>query len=135
MALKTLLVAFSTTREIDGEEKRVRFKAKSVVELTEAEVEQLEALTKATGKLHFRDPIKEGGKAVADEPEIVDVPDFAGQDVALDKKSVDQLKAYLDFYSVDYTGKTSKADLLAAAKAHEAGQTDNKAGGDPDSGL
>ena len=135
MALKTLLVAFSTTREIDGEEKRVRFKAKSVVDLTESEIEQLEALTKATGKLHFREPIKEGGKAVADEPEVVDVPDFAGQDVAMDKKSVDQLKAYLDFHSQSYDAKATKADLLALAKKHEAGQTDDKSGGADDSGL
>lgn len=129
--LKLLLVAFSTTRIIDDVEKRVRFDAKKVVELTDEELETLDALTKATGKLHYRDPISEGGaKVVASEPEVVNVADYAGQDVAMDDKSVDQLKAYLTFHSVEFKGNAAKADLLAAAKAHEAG-----AGDDPDAGL
>ena len=130
MALKTLLVAFSTVRKIDGEDKRVRFKSGSVAELTAAEIEQLEALTKATGKLHFRDPVNEGGKARADEPEIVEVKDFPGQDVAIANKSVDQLKAYLTFYSVEFKGNASKADLVELATKQEAGQGSNKAPGD-----
>lgn len=130
MALKTLLVAFSTVRKIDGEDKRVRFKAKSVVDLTDSELTQLEALTKATGKLHFRDPVNEGGKPTPDEPEIVEVPDYAGQDVAMELKSVDQLKAYLTFHSVEFKGNASKADLLEAAKKQEAGQpADDQDGG------
>lgn len=129
MALMTLLVALSTVREINGTEQRVRFKSGSVVDLTDEEVEMLDGLTKATGKLHYRTPVKEGGVAVADEPEVVDVPDFAGQDVAISQKSVEQLKAYLDFHGVDYEAKASKSDLLAAAKKHEAG------GDDGDSGL
>lgn len=130
--LKLLLVAFSTTRIIDDVERRVRFDAKKVVELTDEELETLDTLTKATGKLHYRDPISEGGaKVVASEPEVVDVPDYAGQDVAMDEKSVDMLKAYLTFHSVEFKGNASKADLLAAAKAHEAGADDS----DPDAGL
>lgn len=129
--LKLLLVAFSTSREIDGEQRRVRFTAKKVVELTDEELETLDALTKATGKLHYRDPISEGGaKVVASEPEVVNVADYAGQDVAMDDKSVDQLKAYLTFHSVEFKGNAAKADLLAAAKAHEAGSD-----ADPDAGL
>ncbi|MEN6332976.1 MAG: hypothetical protein ABFE01_01880 [Phycisphaerales bacterium] len=131
--LKLLLVAFSTMREVDGEERRVRFGAKKVVELTDDELETLDRLTKATGKLHYRDPISEGGaKVVASEPEVVVVPDYAGQDVAITDKSVDQLKAYLTFHSVEFKGNASKADLLAAAQKHEAG-TDGDA--DPDAGL
>lgn len=130
MALKTLLVAFSTTREVDGADQRVRFKSGSVVDLTEDELESLTKLQNATGKLHFRDPVKEGGKITASEPEVVDVPDYAGQDVVMDKKSVDQLKAYLDFHSVSYDSKATKADLLAAAKKQEAGQpADDQDGG------
>lgn len=132
--LKLLLVAFSTARVIDGVEKRVRFDAKKVVELTDEELETLDALTKATGKLHYRDPISEGGsKIVASEPEVVAVPDYAGQDVPMDDKSVDMLKAYLTFHSVEFKGNASKADLLAAAKAHEATGDDDDA--DPDAGL
>ena len=142
MALKLLLVAFTTTREVEGEERRVRFASKKVVDLTEGELEILDRLTKATGKLHYRDPISEGGaKVTASEPEVVELPDYAGQDVAMDKKSVDALKAYLTFHSVEFADDAKKADLLALAKQHEAGQTDDKSGGsgggndDPDGGL
>lgn len=128
MALKTLLVAFSTTRAVEGSDKpkRVRFAAKSVVDLTADELKTLDDLTAKTGKLHYRDPANEGGKAIESEPEIVNVPDFAGQDVAMDKKTVDQLKAYLTFHDVEFADDALKADLLTAAKAHEA---------DPDGGL
>lgn len=142
MALKLLLVAFTTTREVEGEERRVRFASKKVVDLTSDELELLDRLTKATGKLHYRDPISEGGaKVTASEPELVELPDYAGQDVAMDKKSVDALKAYLTFHSVEFADDAKKADLLALAKQHEAGQTDDKSGGsgggndDPDGGL
>ena len=145
MALKLLLVAFTTTREVEGEERRVRFAAKKVVDLTSDELELLDRLTKATGKLHYRDPISEGGaKVTASEPEVVELPDYAGQDVAMDKKSVDALKAYLTFHSVEFADGDKKADLLSLAKKHEAGQTDDKSGGsggsgggndDPDGGL
>lgn len=142
MALKLLLVAFTTTREVEGEERRVRFASKKVVDLTSDELELLDRLTKATGKLHYRDPISEGGaKVTASEPEVVELPDYAGQDVAMDKKSVDALKAYLTFHSVEFADDAKKADLLALAKQHEAGQTDDKSGGsgggndDPDGGL
>ncbi len=94
MALKKLLVAFTTNREVEGKSRRVRFEAGKVVDLTDDELELLDKLTKSTGKLHYRAPINEsGGKITAAEPEIVEVPDFEGQDVPMDKKSVDQLKA------------------------------------------
>lgn len=133
--LKLLLVAFSTVRVVDGAERRVRFDAKKVVELTDEELETLDKLTAATGKLHYRDPISEGGaKVVASEPEVVDVPDYAGQSVAMDEKSVDMLKAYLTFHEVEFKGNASKADLLAAAKAHEVEAT-KADDADPDAGL
>lgn len=126
MALKTLLVAFSTIRAVEGKDQRVRFAAGSVVDLTADEEEDLTKLQNSTGKLHFRDPQNEGGKAVPSQPEIVDVDDFDGQKVAPDQKSVDQLKAYLTFHDVAFKGNASKADLLAAVKGHAA---------DPDAGL
>jgi hypothetical protein len=143
MALKKLLVAFTTTRsvEVDGktENRRVKFASGKVVDLTDDELELLDRLTKATGKLHYRAPIQEGGgKLTADEPEIVEVPDFTGQDVAITDKTVDQLKAYLAFHSVEFAETDKKADLLALAQKHEAGQTDDKSGGsggDADNGL
>lgn len=138
MALKKLLVAFTTTREIEGEDRRVRFAAGKVVDLTKAELELLDKLTKSTGKLHYRAPINEGGGNVtASEPEIVEVPDFEGQDVAMDDKNVEQLKAYLTFNSVEFESSAKKADLLALAKKHEAGEIDagNADDGDPDGGL
>lgn len=132
MAIKLLLVAFNTTREIDGEDRRVRFAANKVADLTDDELNLLDRLTTATGKLHYRDPIQEGGQRVtASEPEVVDVPDYAGQDVAMSEKNVEQLKAYLTFHGVDFEAKATKADLLAAAKTHEAGGDAN----DPDAGL
>lgn len=140
MALKKLLVAFTTTRAVkvgDKEEnRRVRFAAGKVVDLTDDELDLLDRLTKSTGKLHYRSPINEGGGSMtASEPEIVDVPDYAGQDKPMDEKSVDHLKAYLDFHGIEYAGNASKAKLLEAAKAHEVGQTDDKSGGSTDSGA
>lgn len=135
MALKKLLVAFSTTRPVEvagkTENRRVRFAAGKVVDLAEDELELLDRLTKKTGKLHYRSPISEGGSTVtASEPEVVDVPDFAGQDVPLDKKTVDQLKAYLTFYDVSFGDNDLKSDLLDTAKGHAASLTV-----DPDAGL
>lgn len=137
MALKKLLVAFTTNREVEGKSRRVRFEAGKVVDLTDDELTLLDKLTKSTGKLHYREPINEGGgKVTASEPEIVEVPDFEGQDVPMDKKSVDQLKAYLTFNSVEFESSALKADLLDLAKKHEAGQIDAGNGdGDPDGGL
>lgn len=140
MALKKLLVALTTVRavEVDGksEDRRVRFAAGKVVDLTEAELSLLDTLTKKTGKLHYRDPIQEGGgKVIASEPEVVDVPDYAGQDVLIDSKTVDQLKAYLDFHGVEYANNANKTSLVELAKQHEAGQTDDKSGGSTDSGA
>lgn len=138
MALKKLLVAFTTNREVEGKSRRVRFEAGKVVDLTSDELDLLDRLTKSTGKLHYREPINEGGgKLTAAEPEIVEVPDFEGQDVPMDKKSVDQLKAYLTFNSVEFESGALKADLLDLAKKHEAGEIDagNAGDGDPDGGL
>lgn len=138
MALKKLLVAFTTNREIEGENRRVRFEAGKVVDLTSDELKLLDKLTTSTGKLHYRSPINEGGGTVtASEPEVVEVPDFEGQDTPMDKKTVDQLKAYLTFNSVEFESNANKAALLDLAKKHEAGEIDagNADDGDPDGGL
>jgi hypothetical protein len=141
MALKLLLVAFTTARDVEvggkTEKRRVRFGAQKVVDLTEDELELLDRLTKATGKIHYREPISEGGKAAAPEPEIVDVPDYEGQDVAIASKSVPQLKAYLTFHEVEFASGANKSDLLALAEDHVANQGGAMAGSDndPDSGL
>lgn len=139
---KLLLVAFNTDREVNGEMARVKFKSGSVIDLTPSELTTLTNLQNKTGKLHYRDPIQEGGAAAASEPEVVDVPDYAGQDTPMDKKNVDLLKAYLTFHSVEFEADAKKPDLLKLATAHEAGQTDDKSGGstasgaaDPDAGL
>ena len=138
MALKKLLVAFTTNREVEGEERRVRFAAGKVVDLTDDEMTLLDKLTVSTGKLHYRSPINEGGgKVTESEPEVVEVPDFEGQDKAMDDKNVDQLKAYLTFHSVEFESNAKKADLLELAKKHEAGEIDAGNDGAPadDSGL
>lgn len=123
--IKVLLVALTTFREINGEKKRVRFAAGKPADLTAAELESLDKLTVATGKLHYRDPVHEG--VVAAEPEAVAEGDtFDGESVAMGDKTVAQLKAYLDANGVEYADDAKKADLLAAAEAHEA---------DPDGGL
>ena len=41
---------------------------------------------------------------------------------SLDDMTVDELKAYATEHSIDLTGKTTKADILAAIKAAEAGE-------------
>lgn len=127
MALKLLLVSFTTNRtvEVSGTEemvsKRVRFAAKSVVDLNDDELELLDSLTVATGKLHYREPMTEGGQTItASEPVVVEVPDYAGQDVPIVNKTVDQLKAYLTFHSVEFKPGDNKADLLALAQTNEA---------------
>lgn len=138
MALKKLLVAFTTNREVEGEERRVRFAAGKVVDLTDDEMTLLDKLTVSTGKLHYRSPINEGGGKITEaEPEVVEVPDFEGQDKAMDEKNVDQLKAYLTFHSVEFESSAKKADLLELAKKHEAGEIDAGNDGAPtdDSGL
>lgn len=127
---KLLLVALQTDREVDGAMRRVLFKSKSVVDLTDEELETFDKLTEKTGKLHYRDPIQEGGAPVGEsEPEVVVVPDYAGQDTPISKKNVDQLKAYLAFHSVTYADDANKAALVDLATKHEAGQTDDKSGG------
>lgn len=148
MALKKLLVAFTTTRMIAAsgsgkeEERRVRFAAGKVVDLSDEELDLLDRLTKNTGKLHYRDPVSEGGsRVIASEPEVVNVPDFAGQDVAIPSKTVDQLKAYLTFHEVEFPAKAGKSDLVELAQKHASGSLDGEQGGeggqgdDPDSGL
>lgn len=121
MTMKTLLVAFSTIRAVEGEDRRVRFAAKSVVDLTAKELEEFDALTKTTGKLYYRTPVNEGGEKVQeDTPELVETRAYAGEDVAIDSKSVDQLKAYLTFKKVTFEKTASKADLVKLAKAEEA---------------
>jgi len=128
--IKTLLVAFTTFRDVGGNKKRVRFSSGQTVELTDPELEQLEALTKSTGKLHFRDPVNE--RVVVEEPEVFGAgEEFDGQSVAMDLKTVAQLKAFLDFNDIAYAGNASKADLLALA-----GDVKPEGGSDdPDSGL
>lgn len=144
MALKTILVALTTIRAIDGKDVRVRFAAKSVVDLSDAEQASLQKLQDATGKLHFRDPVNEGGKVQESKPQVIGSADsgasYEGSNVAIGDKSVQQLKAYLDHYSVEYKGNASKADLVTLAETHAAtagggssGEGDN--GGDPDAGL
>lgn len=130
MALKTLLVALTTTREIDGKKERVRFAAKSVVDLTADEEKTLTDLQTKTGKLHFRDPQQEGGAATESKPEVVDVDDYLGQKVAIDKKDVPSLKAYLTYNNVEFAGNASKDTLLKAAQDHA-----KKAAADLDGGL
>lgn len=135
MALKTLLVAFTTFRTVDGTKKRVRFAAKSVVDLTADEEATLQKLQDATGKLHFRDPVNEGGKVRESDPEVVDTGDADGgydeSDRAMGDKTVKGLKAYLDHHEVEYESSDDKAALLAKAQAHASGAT----GGDQDEGL
>lgn len=146
MAIKFLLVALSTTRVVDGEKRKVRFSAKSTPDLTADELKMLDDLTKSTGKLHYRDPINEGGAAsvTASEPTVVETPDFAGQNVPMGEKSVDQLKAFLTFHEVEFKGNASKGDLLKLATEKQTAITDaiSSGGGsgggsndDPDGGL
>lgn len=52
-------------------------------------------------------------------PEIKDyiIEGTIGEPVTLDDMTVDELKAYAEKHNIDITGKTSKADILAAIKA------------------
>ncbi len=137
MALKTILVALSTVR--DG--KRVRFAAGSVVSLTAEEQDSLQKLQDQSGKLHFRTPVNEGGKAVESKPEAVDNgagAEFEGAKVPVADKTVVQLKAYLDFHKVEYKGNASRADLVTLAETFAATAGDGGDGAedaDPDAGL
>lgn len=117
MALKKLLVAFTTNRATEDEPKRrVRFKAGDVVDLTEDEMKTFDLLTKKTGKLHYRAPVNEGSSAVTEsKPTVIEVPDYAGQDVPMADKTVAQLKSFLTFKGVEFDDKAAKADLLALA--------------------
>lgn len=140
MPAKMLLVALTTNRDVEvggkKESRRVRFAANKVVDLTSEEMKILDDLTKSTGKLHYRDPIQEGGsRPVAADPEIIDLPDYAGQDVAIEDKSVAQLKAYLTFHGVSFGNNDKRDDLVAAARKHESGQGEDKSGGSTDSGV
>jgi hypothetical protein len=128
MAKKLLLVILNTDRKIDGEMRRVKFKPKTVVDLTDDEIATLDNLEKATGVAHYREPTREGVEDAA--PEVVELPDYAGQDTPIAEKNVEQLKAYLDFFEIAYKGNDSKATLTAAAEKHAAGDNaDDKDGG------
>ena len=116
MAIKTLLTRLTTKR--DG--KRVTFAANQAVDLTKEELAELDKLEKKTGRPHYRDPINE--KVEAEEPAEIETETedtFDGESVAMDDKTVDQLKAYLDHNSVEYSADDKKADLLKVAKRHE----------------
>lgn len=130
MTTKKLLVAFTTDREVEGKVRRVRFAAGSVVDLTDDELETLTKLQNASGKLHFREPIREGGGKVApSEPEVIAVPEYAGKDVPVAKKTVDQLKAFLTFKEIDFAADAKKDVLIALAEgADKAGDSDDDNG-------
>lgn len=123
---KFLLVALTTTRKVEGEDKKVRFPAKSVQDLTKAEIQMLDKLEESTGKPHYREPKNE--VLDDDDDDGAGEDQFLGEGVAIGKKNVDQLKAYLTFHEVEFADDASKADLvkLAQAKADEL---------DPDAGL
>lgn len=131
-----LLVAMTTIREIDGKERRVRFKAGSKVDLTEQEFSTLENLTRTTGTLHFEE--LEGGDvrpAGPDQGEIVQIPEYAGHDVPLNRKSVPLLKAYLDFRGIAYEAGATKGALLELASQAATPGGDGADDDDPDNGL
>ncbi len=134
MALKTILVSLTTTR--DGA--RVRFPAKSVVDLTDDEQATLQSLQNTTGKLHFREPVNEGGKIVESKPQVIsgggNAAEYEGSKVAIGDKSVAQLKAYLDHFKVEYTNSAAKADLVTLAETHAAAVGDDDKD-DQDAGL
>lgn len=130
MVMKYLMVSMTTFRERDGERKRIRFPARSTVDLTAEELETLDRLQKQTGKLHYRDLVNESPRGapvveamanpgVESQGQVVETPNFAGQDTPITKKTVPQLKAYLAFYGVE-PKSDAKKDLLAAAQGHAA---------------
>lgn len=130
---KFLLVALTTTREIGGVQKRVRFPAKSTQDLTKKELAELDALTETTSKLHYRDPVDESGKAADTDDDDGEQELFAGASVDMEDKTVTHLKAYLDHFEVEYEDKANKAALKALAEAHADEAADGDA--DPDGGL
>jgi len=134
-----LLAALSTSRpvKIEGtdrtEERRVRFAANKVVDLSDDELDLLTKLEKSTGVAHYRKPIRESAEAEA--PDIVDVPDYEGEDVPIDKKTAPLLKSYLDFHSVPYAGNAS-ADTLRKLATDKQAELDKPADADAgDNGL
>lgn len=140
---KLLLAYLSTDRDVKiagtdkTESRRVRFKPGQVVDLTKDELDLLIGLEKSTGVAHFREPIREGSADLAaEEPEVVDVPDYLGQDTPIATKTAAQLKAFLDFHSVTYAGNASAETLRTAATTKQA-ELDNPApaGTDLDGGL
>lgn len=141
MALKTILVALTTKR--DG--KRVRFPAGAVVNLTDAEQASMDRLQNATGKLHTRAPIQEGGAARETAPAVVDTGEggeYLEADRPMGDKTVKGLKAYLDHAEVEYPADADKKALLklatkAAEDAGNDGDDDGNQDGDndPDDGL
>lgn len=117
MSKKVLLVSLTTVR--DGE--RVRFEAGKTVNLTADEIRDLDKLTVSTGKPHYRDPVNES--ATADGPDELSGEQghtFVGEDIPVAKKTVDQLRAYLDHHQIEYAADAQKPDLLKAATAFEA---------------
>ena len=107
MAKKHLLVALTTVR--DG--KRVRFAARSTQNLTDAEIEQMDALTKRTGKLHYREPVNES--AAEDGPEAV------AEELTDAQKFVDRNANEI---TDDEIASLSAEDRAAAYEAEEAGR-------------
>src|SRR6185312_3625665 len=108
MTAVILLAALTTSRTIDGKETRVTFQpgvgkngTGKAVEITDAEKKDLDALTKQTGRAHYRMPVDESVQSAEDATDEVE-EEFEGQNVAIDQKNVAQLKAYLDFHSVAY---------------------------------
>lgn len=114
MPKKVLLTSLTTVR--DG--KRVKFAAKSTVNLTKDELDLLDRLEKSTGRTQYRNPVNES--ATEDDPQTVVTDLYDGEKVAMDDKTAEQLKAYLTHSNVTFAGNASKTDLLKAAKAHEA---------------
>lgn len=129
MPKKVLLTNLTTVR--DGKRVRLSPKSKKAVDLTAEEIDLLDRLTEQTGRPHYRDPVNEieddedfdlGGDGDGDENDGDDEnnDEFDGESVAVDEKSVPQLKAYLDHNEVEYPASANKAALLKLAKAHEA---------------
>lgn len=116
MAKKMLLAALTTTRGEGDDEKKVRFAAKTVQNLTKDEIELLDKLTASTGRPHYRDPVNED--APEDGPEVETSTAFDGENVAMEDKTVAHLKAYLDHNKVAYDATDTKPDLLKKAQGH-----------------
>lgn len=126
MPTKTLLTNLETTRTIDGKSKRVRLVAGTVADLTDAEIAQLDILTKRTGKPHYREPVQEGGgKPKAAAPIIQHVDEYDGESVAIGAKTVAQLKAYLTYHEVSFDDNADQAALLKLADAQVAVSKDD----------